>query len=179
MFLLSGYNQHFILRILNYEHTDNNGGLLRPRMRNKIHNFVNNVDSQVSVVTTSFQFHLVGSGHLFMLVWLFLLNRQSFQHNLFKVLMLTTSLCLWAERERMSLLLKWILKYSFTRHFVEAVVWAAWCRLERSTLILKCRLYLRLFLEVHNGNKKISSCLLSLTLFRIEEPPQLMDKGHN
>lgn len=68
---------------------------------------------------------------------------------------------------------------SFTRHFVEAVVWAAWCRLERSTLILKCRLYRRLFLEVHNGNKKISSCLLSLTLFRIEEPPQLMDKGHN
>ena len=45
-------------------------------------------------------------------------SEQSFQHNLFKVLILTTTLCLWAKREIISLLLKPFLKNSFTSSFL-------------------------------------------------------------
>ena len=134
----------------------------------------------VSVVTTSFQFQLVGSGHLFMLVWLFLLNRRIFQHNLFKVLMLTTSLCLWAERERMSFVTEVDSEVQFHGAFcwgsrMNHVMSSQNIKFEMSTLLPT----FGLFLEVYNGNKNTSSCLLSLTLFRREQHPQLMDICHN
>ena len=52
----------------------------------------------------------------------FLLNRQSFWHNLFKVLILTTTLWLWAKRKIMSLLLKSIVKHIFNSLSIHGIL---------------------------------------------------------
>lgn len=49
-------------------------------------------------------------------------NRCCFRHNLFKVLILITTLCSWAQRERLSLLGKLILKCSSTRSSIQGIL---------------------------------------------------------
>lgn len=51
------------------------------------------------------------------------LNRCSFPHNLLKGVMQTTTLGLWATRERISLLLKAILKYNLTTLSIRGIFW--------------------------------------------------------
>lgn len=95
-------------------------------------------------------------------MWFFLLNRWSFQHNLF---ILTTTLCLWAKKTYDSFNTTAISEVHFhqfihTRHFVEPLILAVWCSLKRSTLILKCHVCSRhfdLFLEVHNEKEPLIS----------------------
>ena len=68
-----------------------------------------------------------------------------------------------------------IMKCSFNNlstQLVEAVICTVWCSLTRSTLILKCQFYSRLYWKKHNGKEKMSpliflSSSLALILFRI------------
>lgn len=56
------------------------------------------------------------------LVWFLRLNRHSFQHNLSKVIILITTLCWCAKRERMSLLWKLILENNLTNSSARAIL---------------------------------------------------------
>ena len=120
-----------------------------------------------------FNFSLCKCGLLFHVCVVFA-SEQSFLHNLSKVLIVTTTLCILAKKEIIYLLLIQILKYSFTSSSTQGILlrqsYALFdVSLNRSTFILRCQhfdfiheivfcLYSRHFnfiLEVHNENKKL------------------------